>query len=153
MLQPFWSLLMGHKAMLPILYALNPDHPNLLPAYFDGGALDGSKHIIKQANSSQGIGSRIISADGKIVADRRFREGKAKLPYHHIYQRYADGCEDPDGGFRVFHMFTADGEAAALGARVSPSAFVGGDDTQTKFMPVIIQAKARAAERLSKKEL
>ena len=63
MLYPFWSLLMGHKAMLPIIYERNPGHANLLPAYFDSGPLSGRRYIIKAAGGSQGIGSQAKADD------------------------------------------------------------------------------------------
>lgn len=33
-LEPIWKLLMSNKGILPILWELNPHHPNLLPSYF-----------------------------------------------------------------------------------------------------------------------
>lgn len=33
--EPFWKLVMANKAMLPLLWSMYPNHPNLLPAYFD----------------------------------------------------------------------------------------------------------------------
>lgn len=35
-LEPIWKLLLSNKGLLPILWELNPDHPNLLPSYFAG---------------------------------------------------------------------------------------------------------------------
>lgn len=33
--EPWWKLILSNKAMLPLLWSLFPDHPNLLPAFFD----------------------------------------------------------------------------------------------------------------------
>ena len=33
-LEPAWKLLVGNKALLPMLWEMFPEHPNLLPAYF-----------------------------------------------------------------------------------------------------------------------
>ncbi|WP_131669713.1 glutathionylspermidine synthase family protein [Psychrobacter pygoscelis] len=33
-LEPIWKLLLSNKGLLPILWELNPNHPNLLPSYF-----------------------------------------------------------------------------------------------------------------------
>jgi len=33
--EPFWKLIMGNKALLPLLWSMYPNHPNLLPAYYD----------------------------------------------------------------------------------------------------------------------
>ncbi len=34
-IEPIWKMLLSNKGILPILWQLYPDHPNLLPAYFD----------------------------------------------------------------------------------------------------------------------
>lgn len=33
-IEPAWKLVLGNKAILPLLWEMYPDHPNLLPAYF-----------------------------------------------------------------------------------------------------------------------
>ena len=33
--EPWWKLIIGNKALLPLLWEKFPDHPNLLPAFFD----------------------------------------------------------------------------------------------------------------------
>ena len=35
MLEPAWKLLLGNKAILPVLWEMFPNHKNLLPSYFD----------------------------------------------------------------------------------------------------------------------
>ena len=35
-LEPPWKAILSNKAMLPLLWQLFPEHPNLLPAYFEG---------------------------------------------------------------------------------------------------------------------
>lgn len=34
-LEPLWKAIISNKALLPVLWQLFPNHPNLLPAYFD----------------------------------------------------------------------------------------------------------------------
>lgn len=34
-LEPWWKLILGNKALLPLLWQMYPDHENLLPAYYD----------------------------------------------------------------------------------------------------------------------
>jgi len=34
-IEPWWKIILGNKALLPMLWAMYPDHPNLLPAYYD----------------------------------------------------------------------------------------------------------------------
>lgn len=33
--EPFWKIILGNKAILPLLWQMYPNHPNLLPAYFE----------------------------------------------------------------------------------------------------------------------
>jgi glutathionylspermidine synthase len=32
-IEPIWKLILGNKALLPLLWEMFPNHPNLLPAY------------------------------------------------------------------------------------------------------------------------
>ena len=34
-IEPFWKMIVANKALLPLLWSLYPNHPNLLPAYYD----------------------------------------------------------------------------------------------------------------------
>jgi len=33
-IEPSWKLIIGNKALIPLLWEMFPNHPNLLPAYF-----------------------------------------------------------------------------------------------------------------------
>jgi glutathionylspermidine synthase len=33
--EPSWKMVLSNKGILPLLWEMYPDHPNLLPAYFD----------------------------------------------------------------------------------------------------------------------
>jgi glutathionylspermidine synthase len=33
--EPPWKMILSNKGILPLLWEMYPDHPNLLPAYFD----------------------------------------------------------------------------------------------------------------------
>ena len=34
-IEPWWKIILSNKALLPMLWSMFPDHPNLLPAYYD----------------------------------------------------------------------------------------------------------------------
>ena len=34
-IEPLWKLIMSNKAILPLLWEMFPNHPNLVPAYYD----------------------------------------------------------------------------------------------------------------------
>ena len=39
-LEPAWKLIIGNKAILPLLWKMFPNHPNLLPAHFDDAGIE-----------------------------------------------------------------------------------------------------------------
>ena len=36
--EPWWKLILGNKALLPLLWSMYPGHENLLPSYYDGNS-------------------------------------------------------------------------------------------------------------------
>ena len=37
-IEPLWKLILSNKALLPLLWEMFPNHPNLIPAYYDSPA-------------------------------------------------------------------------------------------------------------------
>jgi glutathionylspermidine synthase len=55
--EPWWKLILGNKALLPLLWSMYPGHPNLLPAYYDAPPLDemlGKKWVSKPLYGREG---------------------------------------------------------------------------------------------------
>ena len=48
-LEPAWKIIVGNKALLPMLWEMFPNHPNLLPAYF----VDPKVQLAKNAAPAQ----------------------------------------------------------------------------------------------------
>jgi len=36
--EPWWKLILGNKALLPLLWSMYPGHENLLPSYYDANS-------------------------------------------------------------------------------------------------------------------
>jgi Glutathionylspermidine synthase preATP-grasp len=137
---PPWTMIMGNKAMLAVLHRLFPDHPNLLPTHIGTKALQGQKRILKLMNGCQGRGSAIIGEDDKEQVSRPKKEGlQHRYQKHYVTQAYSDAAIASFNHFRVFNVFTADNKAVAMSVREAPGPFVGGDDTQTRLLPVIVR--------------
>ena len=68
-LEPAWKSIISNKALLPMLWEMFPDHPNLLPAYFADGKTQPEleKYVIKPLFSREGANIRIIE-NGKEIA-------------------------------------------------------------------------------------
>ena len=61
-IEPIWKLLLSNKGILPILWQLYPDHPLLLPAYFEdhGDRGDLTAYVRKPLHSREGANVSII---------------------------------------------------------------------------------------------
>lgn len=65
-IEPAWKMILSNKLILPVLWKLFPDHPNLLPAYFDEGKPpDGAEWVRKPALGREGGNISIVS-DGAV---------------------------------------------------------------------------------------
>lgn len=66
-LEPAWKSIISNKALLPLLWEMFPDHPNLLPAYFaedEHPPMD--KYVVKPIFSREGANVSIIE-NGKTI--------------------------------------------------------------------------------------
>ena len=66
-LEPAWKSIISNKALLPLLWEMFPDHPNLLPAYFaedDHPQMD--KFVVKPIFSREGANISIVE-NGKTI--------------------------------------------------------------------------------------
>ncbi|UYW26060.1 glutathionylspermidine synthase family protein [Methylorubrum extorquens] len=89
-LEPPWKMVLSNKGLLAHLWAREPGHPNLLPAFFEGDpacASLGGAYVRKPLLSREGAnveifsdGARVAGADGPYGADGFIRQGLAELP-------------------------------------------------------------------------
>ncbi|WGV99911.1 glutathionylspermidine synthase family protein [Vibrio sp. YMD68] len=68
-LEPMWKSILSNKALLPLLWEMFPNHPNLLPSYFMGDSKASSlkDYVVKPIFSREGANISIFK-DGKQVA-------------------------------------------------------------------------------------
>ncbi|MBJ3814220.1 glutathionylspermidine synthase family protein [Shimwellia pseudoproteus] len=68
-LEPAWKSIISNKALLPMLWEMFPDHPNLLPAWFaDADHPPMEKYVIKPLFSREGANIKIIENGEQIAA-------------------------------------------------------------------------------------
>ena len=84
-LEPAWKSIISNKALLPMLWEMFPNHPNLLPAYFandDHPALD--SYVVKPLFSREGANIQIVKNGQQIASvDGPYgEEGKIVQQYH-----------------------------------------------------------------------
>jgi glutathionylspermidine synthase len=71
-IEPPWKAILSNKGILPLLWEMYPDHPNLLPAYFEddpNAACLGASFVRKPLYSREGANITVVSG-GVAVADQ-----------------------------------------------------------------------------------
>lgn len=124
-IEPAWKMLLSNKGLLPILWELFPDHPNLLPAFDAAGPL-GDRYIRKPKLSREGSNVAWVEC-GVVVEETGGDYGEEG----HVYQAPAS-LPDFDGHRPVFGVWMVDHEAAGLGIREDTRRITG---NLSRFVP------------------
>jgi glutathionylspermidine synthase len=84
-LEPLWKSILSNKALLPLLWQLFPNHPNLLPAYFEDQLhlANTSMLVRKPIYSREGANISIVK-NGAVIQASRGPYGKEGF----IYQEF-----------------------------------------------------------------
>jgi len=113
-IEPIWKMLWSNKALLAILWELNPNHELLLPAYLDGPR-NMQNYVRKPLFGREGSGISVfrnwawhegVEVTGDAVADG------------FVYQAMASLAQ-VDGKTAVIGSWLIDGEPAGMGIRES----------------------------------
>jgi glutathionylspermidine synthase len=124
-IEPTWKMLLSNKGLLPILWELFPDHPNLLPA-FERAAPLGDRYVRKPKLSREG--SNVTWVEGGVVVEET---GGDYGEEGHVYQ--APAVLPEFAGHRpVFGVWMVDHEAAGLGIREDTRRITG---DLSRFVP------------------
>jgi glutathionylspermidine synthase len=108
-LEPPWKMLLSNKAILPVLWELFPDHPNLLPAYATPDKL-GHDFVKKPKLSREGANvmmrtpERVYYQPGDYGAEGFIYQGLANIPAF-------------DGNYTVIGSWIIGDAAAGIGMR------------------------------------
>ena len=113
-LEPPWKAILSNKGILPLLWAMFPRHPNLLPAFFDDdpkAAILGSSFVRKPLYSREGSNVAIVvdgvavdQDEGPYGAEGYIRQAVATLPRL-------------DGNYVALGSWIAAGQPCGLSAR------------------------------------
>jgi glutathionylspermidine synthase len=109
LIEPAWKMILSNKAILPLLWELNPGHPNLLEASFDPGHFADnfvSKPFLSREGSNISIhrGGTVTEFDGSYGGSGTVFQQLASLPCF-------------DGNYPVIGSWIIDGEPAGIGIR------------------------------------
>ena len=111
-IEPIWKMMWSNKALLAILWELNPGHELLLPAYLDGPR-DLTSYVRKPLLGREGSGIGVV-LNGKQVEGSLAGENADG----YVYQELASMAE-AGGHTAVFGSWVIDGEPAGMGIRES----------------------------------
>ena len=129
-IEPNWKMLLSNKGLLPVLWELFPDHPNLLPA-FDSAAPLGGRYVRKPKLSREGAnvawmeeGVAMEETDGEYGHEGHVFQALASLP---IFESNRPICG----------VWVVDHEPAGLGIREDTRRITG---NLSRFVPHYFRA-------------
>jgi glutathionylspermidine synthase len=121
-IEPAWKMLWSNKGLLPVLWRLFPNHPNLLESYFREEKEGGKSFVVKPIYGREGANIEIPGIDkqeGDYGEDGYIIQKTCLLP-------------EFDGVYPVIGSWTVDGEACGIGIREDSSPIT--KDT-SRFVP------------------
>jgi glutathionylspermidine synthase len=124
-LEPAWKMLLSNKGLLPVLWELFPDHPNLLPAYDSADRL-GASYVAKPKLSREG--ANIARIEGGVVVEET---GGGYGAEGRVYQALA-AIPSFEGNHPVCGVWIVDHEPAGLGIREDRRRITG---NLSRFVP------------------
>ena len=125
LIEPAWKMLLSNKGLLPVLWELFPDHPNLLAAYETAEPL-GERHVRKPKLSREG--SNVSWIEGGVAVEENGGHYGAE---GFVYQATAD-LPVFDGNHPIFGVWVVDHNAAGLGIREDTRRITG---NLSRFVP------------------
>ena len=124
-IEPAWKMLLSNKGLLPILWEMFPNHPNLLPAFEDATPL-GHSYVRKPRLSREGANVAWVER-GVVLEETPGDYGEEG----HVYQALAE-IPDFHGHRPIFGVWMIDQAAAGLGIREDTRRITG---NLSRFVP------------------
>jgi glutathionylspermidine synthase len=130
-IEPAWKAIVSNKALLPMLWQMFPNHPNLLPAFFED-ELQGSgltRYVKKPIFAREGANVS-IHIDGREVEVSDGPYGEEG----YVVQAYSP-LPEFEGSHTLIGSWLVDGEAAGLSVREDRSLIT---QDLSRFLPHVI---------------
>ncbi|MSU24594.1 MAG: glutathionylspermidine synthase family protein [Opitutus sp.] len=129
-IEPPWKLLLSNKGLLPVLWELNPGHPNLLPAFETAHASLGGSYVRKPRLSREGANVTLVER-GITVEENGGDYGEEGF----IYQALGP-IPDFSGNRPVCGVWLVNHEACGLGVREDTRRITG---NLSRFVPHVMR--------------
>ncbi len=129
-IEPAWKMMLSNKALLAILWELNPQHPLLLPAFFDQKSLSDrniTRWVEKPFFGCEGAGIDIVERGRKVASGAAPHFANEPV----VYQQYAELFQADRMHF-VWGLWMIGDECRGLSARGDTSPITG---NLSRFIP------------------
>lgn len=127
-IEPAWKMILSNKAILPVLWKLFPEHPLLLPAYFEPGFL--KDYARKPLLSREGANIELVRR-GDVLARTEGEYGDEGYIYQGLFE-----LPSFEGGYPVIGSWVIGQESAGIGIRESGGLVT---DNLSRFVPHYIR--------------
>lgn len=124
-IEPAWKMVLSNKGILPILWELNTDHPNLLPAYREDYLFGKREYVAKPLLSREGANITIHSPYEPASTSGEYGEEGF------VYQEFAP-LPNFDGWRPVIGSWMIGGTPAGMGIREGSGPIT---DNLSRFVP------------------
>jgi glutathionylspermidine synthase len=126
-IEPAWKMILSNKAILPVLWELYPDHPLLLPAYFNSDKL--TDYVKKPILSREGANINIVRS-GELLQHTEGQYGKEGYIFQQLFE-----LPDFSGNYPVIGSWIIGQEPAGMGIREANGLVT---DNRSRFIPHLI---------------
>jgi glutathionylspermidine synthase len=127
-IEPAWKMILSNKAILPILWELYPNHPYLLPAYFESGKL--TNYVKKPILSREGANINLVR-NNNLLQHTEGAYGKEGYIFQDLFE-----LPDFDGFYPVIGSWVIGQEPAGIGIREADTFIT---NNTSRFVPHLIQ--------------
>lgn len=130
-LEPAWKMLLSNKGVLPLLWQKYPNHPNLLPAFFETAQSEplSSGWVRKPLYSREGANIELIDSFGqRLAVDGPYNDSGYIRQAFHALPKFGDS-------YTLIGSWIVGDSAAGIGIREDDSLIT--KDT-SRFLPHII---------------
>jgi glutathionylspermidine synthase len=123
-IEPAWKMVLSNKAILPVLWEMFPEHPNLLPAFFEPGRFK-SDFVKKPLYSREGANVTITTGGKTIEQPGEYGEEGFIWQGYHPLPRFG-------GNYPVIGSWIVGEEPAGIGIREDDSPIT---KNSSRFVP------------------
>lgn len=123
-IEPIWKMVLSNKAILPILWELFPDHPNLLPAYLHDPR-EMNAYVSKPIWGREGANVTIHASSNQVQSDGEYGDQPM------VFQAY-EPLPEFNGNHALVGSWVIDCAAHGIGIRESDNAIT---NDGARFVP------------------